>query len=238
MAQTPLLKVEDLHVYYGSIHAIKGVSFEVSEGEIVTLIGANGAGKSSTLNTISGLLKPKSGSVEFEGQSIVGVPAHKIVSRGMALCPEGRRVFLQMTVQENLEMGGFSRPAGEIADSIADVYDRFPRLKERYKQVAGTLSGGEQQMLAMGRALMSKPKLLMLDEPSMGLAPILVDQIFEIIKELHAAGTTILLVEQNAQVALSIADHAYVLETGTISMSGNAQELLADDRVRKAYLGG
>ena len=238
MAQTPLLKVQDLHVYYGSIHAIKGVSFEVNEGEIVTLIGANGAGKSSTLNTVSGLLKPKSGSVEFEGKSIVGVPAHKILSRGMALCPEGRRVFLQMTVQENLEMGGFTRPAGEIADSIADVYDRFPRLKERYKQTAGTLSGGEQQMLAMGRALMSKPKLLMLDEPSMGLAPILVDQIFDIIKELHQAGTTILLVEQNAQVALSIADHAYVLETGTISMSGKAQELLSDDRVRKAYLGG
>ena len=238
MAQTPLLKVEDLHVYYGSIHAIKGVSFEVSEGEIVTLIGANGAGKSSTLNTVSGLLKPKSGTVEFEGQSIVGVPAHKIVSRGMALCPEGRRVFLQMTVQENLEMGGFTRPAGEIADSIADVYDRFPRLKERYKQVAGTLSGGEQQMLAMGRALMSKPKLLMLDEPSMGLAPILVEQIFDIVKELHKAGTTILLVEQNAQMALSVADRAYVLETGTISMSGSAKELLTDERVQKAYLGG
>ncbi len=233
-----MLKVQDLHVYYGSIHAIKGVSFEVNQGEIVTLIGANGAGKSSTLNTVSGLLKPRSGSVEFEGNSIVGVPAHKIVSKGMALCPEGRRVFLQMTVQENLEMGGYTRPASEIAGSIDDVYKRFPRLKERYKQTAGTLSGGEQQMLAMGRALMSKPRLLMLDEPSMGLAPILVDQIFAIIQELHAAGTTILLVEQNAQVALSIADRAYVLETGSISMSGNAKELLSDPRVQKAYLGG
>ena len=190
-----LLEVKDLQVYYGSIHAIKGVSFEVNEGEIVTLIGANGAGKSTTLNTIGGLLKPRSGSVELEGQSVLGVPAHKIVGRGMALCPEGRRVFLQLTVQENLEMGAYTRPKGEIADSIANVYDRFPRLKERYKQVAGTLSGGEQQMLAMGRALMSKPRLLMLDEPSMGLAPILVEQIFSIIEELNAAGTTILLVE-------------------------------------------
>ena len=233
-----LLKVDDIHVYYGSIHAIKGVSFEVNEGEIVTLIGANGAGKSTTLNTISGLLKPRSGDVQFEGKSLLGVPAHKIVSHGMALCPEGRRVFLQMSVQENLEMGGYTRPASEIQDSLEDVYQRFPRLKERYKQTAGTLSGGEQQMLAMGRALMSKPKLLMLDEPSMGLAPILVEQIFDIIKELHAAGTTILLVEQNAQVALSIADRAYVLETGTISMSGSAKELLNDERVQKAYLGG
>jgi branched-chain amino acid transport system ATP-binding protein len=233
-----LLKVDDIHVYYGSIHAIKGISFEVNEGEIVTLIGANGAGKSTTLNTVSGLLRPKSGTVEFDGKNIVGVPSHKIVSHGMALCPEGRRVFLQMTVQENLEMGGYTRPASEIPASIEDVYTRFPRLKERYKQTAGTLSGGEQQMLAMGRALMSKPKLLMLDEPSMGLAPILVEQIFDIIKELHAAGTTILLVEQNAQVALSIADRAYVLETGTISMSGSAKELLADDRVQRAYLGG
>jgi len=230
-------KVEDLHVYYGSIHAIKGISFEVSEGEIVTLIGANGAGKSTTLNTISGLLKPRSGSVSFEDHNIVGVPAHKIVSHGMALCPEGRRVFLQMTVQENLEMGGYTRPAAEIESSLADVYERFPRLKERYRQTAGTLSGGEQQMLAMGRALMSKPKLLMLDEPSMGLAPILVEQIFDIIKELHKAGTTILLVEQNAQMALSIADRAYVLETGMVSKTGPAIELLHDDDVRKAYLG-
>ena len=233
-----MLKVEDLHVYYGSIHAIKGISFEVNEGEIVTLIGANGAGKSTTLNTITGLLKPRSGSVTFEDHNIVGVPPHKIVSHGLALCPEGRRVFLQMTVQENLEMGGYTRPAGEIDASIADVYERFPRLKERYKQTAGTLSGGEQQMLAMGRALMSKPKLLMLDEPSMGLAPILVEQIFDIIKELHQAGTTILLVEQNAQMALSVADRAYVLETGTVSMSGSAKELLTDERVQKAYLGG
>lgn len=233
-----MLKVEDLHVYYGSIHAIKGISFEVNEGEVVTLIGANGAGKSTTLNTVSGLLKPRSGSVTFEDKSIVGVPAHKIVSHGMALCPEGRRVFLQMTVQENLEMGGYTRPAGEIDAAIQDVYERFPRLKERYKQPAGTLSGGEQQMLAMGRALMSRPKLLMLDEPSMGLAPILVKQIFDIVRELHQAGTTILLVEQNAQMALSVADRAYVLETGTIAMSGSAKELLTDARVRKAYLGG
>ena len=232
-----LLKVENIHVYYGSIHAIKGVSFEVNEGEVVTLIGANGAGKSTTLNTVAGLLKPKTGTIEFEGKNIVGVPANRVVSHGMALCPEGRRVFLQMTVQENLEMGGYSRPAGEIDASLADVYQRFPRLKERYKQVAGTLSGGEQQMLAMGRALMSKPKLLMLDEPSMGLAPILVEQIFDIVKELNKAGTTILLVEQNARMALSVADRAYVLETGTIKMSGNAHELAEDDRVRKAYLG-
>ena len=233
-----LLEVKDLQVYYGSIHAIKGVSFEVNEGEIVTLIGANGAGKSTTLNTVAGLLKPRSGSVELEGQSILGVPAHKIVGRGMALCPEGRRVFLQLTVQENLEMGAYTRPKGEIADSIADVYNRFPRLKERYKQVAGTLSGGEQQMLAMGRALMSKPRLLMLDEPSMGLAPILVEQIFSIIEELNAAGTTILLVEQNAQMALSIAHRGYVLETGKIVTTGTGAELLDDDNVRKAYLGG
>ena len=233
-----MLRVENLHVHYGSIHAIKDISFEVNEGEIVTLIGANGAGKSTTLNTVSGLMKPTSGKIEFLGEDITSTPAHKILSKGMALCPEGRRIFLNMTVQENLEMGGFTRPAGEIADSIADVYDRFPRLKERFKQSGGTLSGGEQQMLAMGRALMSKPKLLMLDEPSMGLAPILVDQIFEIIKELHSMGTTILLVEQNAQVALSIADRAYVLETGKVSMEGDAQMLLADDRVRQAYLGG
>jgi len=232
-----LLKVENLHVYYGSIHAIKGVSFDVNEGEVVTLIGANGAGKSTTLNTVSGLLKPKSGKIEFEGQNIIGVPANKIVSHGMALCPEGRRIFLQMTVEENLEMGGYTRNKSEIEPGIADVYARFPRLKERYKQVAGTLSGGEQQMLAMGRALMSKPKLLMLDEPSMGLAPILVEQIFDIIKELNAAGTTILLVEQNARMALSVAHRAYVLETGSISMTGDAHELAEDDRVRKAYLG-
>ena len=233
-----MLKVEDIHVYYGSIHAIKGISFEVNEGEIVTLIGANGAGKSNTLNTVAGLLKPRSGSVTFEDHSIVGVPPHKVVSRGMALCPEGRRVFLQMTVQENLEMGGYTRPASEISGSIEDVYQRFPRLKERYKQTAGTLSGGEQQMLAMGRAMMSKPKLLMLDEPSMGLAPIIVDQVFGIIKELHKSGTTILLVEQNARKALQIADRAYVLETGSITLEGTGAELAKSDEVRKAYLGG
>ena len=233
-----LLKVDDLHVYYGSIHAIKGVSFEVNEGEIVTLIGANGAGKSTTLNTVAGLLKPRIGTIELEGKSLLGVAPHKIVSRGMALCPEGRRVFLQLSVQENLEMGAYTRPASEIAESMDRIYQQFPRLKERYKQVAGTLSGGEQQMLAMGRALMSKPKLLMLDEPSMGLAPLLVEQIFSIIEELNAAGTTILLVEQNAQMALSIANRGYVLETGKIVTTGTGAELLNDDAVRKAYLGG
>ncbi len=233
-----LLSVNDLQVYYGSIHAIKGISFDVNEGEIVTLIGANGAGKSTTLNTIGGLLKPRSGSVEFEGASLLGTAPHKIVSKGMALCPEGRRVFLQLSVQENLEMGAYTRPKGEIADSIDQVYEQFPRLKERCKQVAGTLSGGEQQMLAMGRALMSKPKLLMLDEPSMGLAPLLVEQIFSIIEELNAAGTTILLVEQNARMALSIAHRGYVLETGNIVTTGTGKELLTNDSVRKAYLGG
>ena len=232
-----LLEVQDLHVYYGSIHAIKGISFHVEKGEIVTLIGANGAGKSTTLNTVSGLLKPRDGSVFFDGSSIVGVPAHKIVGKGMALCPEGRRIFAQLSVEENLEMGAFTRPGSEIKDSMERVYENFPRLKERYKQTAGTLSGGEQQMLAMGRALMSKPDLMKLDEPSMGLAPILVDQIFEIIKKLHKNGTTILLVEQNAQMALSIADRAYVLETGKIVNEGTGAELLHDDSVRKAYLG-
>ena len=233
-----LLKVDDIHVYYGSIHAIKGVSFEVNEGEIVTLIGANGAGKSTTLNTVAGLLKPRSGSIWFEGRSITGMSASRIVSLGMALCPEGRRVFQQMTVRENLEMGGYSRLPQEIPVALDNVFRRFPRLKEREKQIAGTLSGGEQQMLAMGRALMSKPKLLMLDEPSMGLAPILVEQIFDIVKELNETGVTILLVEQNAQMALSIADRAYVLGTGLITLSGTASEILADDRVRAAYLGG
>lgn len=232
-----MLKVEDLHVYYGSIHAIKGVSFEVNEREIVTLIGANGAGKSTTLNTVAGLLKPRSGSITFEGKALTGLPASRIVSQGMALCPEGRRVFQQMTVRENLEMGGYTRPASEIAASLEDVFERFPRLKERHKQVAGTLSGGEQQMLAMGRALMSKPRLLMLDEPSMGLAPLLVEQIFDIIGELNRSGTTILLVEQNAQMALSIANRAYVLETGRIAKEGDAQALMHDDDVRRAYLG-
>ncbi len=238
MENNTILQVNDINVYYGSIHAIKGVSFDVKPGEIVTLIGANGAGKSTLLNTVSGLLKPKTGSIEFMGKSILGVPAHKVVKEGMALCPEGRRIFLQMTVKENLEMGAYSRPGAEIADSIEAVYEQFPRLKERYKQVAGTLSGGEQQMLAMGRALMSKPTLLMLDEPSMGLAPILVEQIFEIIENLNKNGTTILLVEQNAQMALSIADRAYVLETGKIVSTGTGAELLNDDSVKKAYLGG
>lgn len=237
MAET-MLKVQDLQVYYGSIHAIKGISFAVNEGEIVTLIGANGAGKSTTLNTISGLLKPRSGNVEFLGKNILGIPSHKVVSEGMALCPEGRRIFQHLTVRENLEMGAYTRPASELGESIEKVYELFPRLKERYRQVAGTLSGGEQQMLAMGRALMSKPSLMMLDEPSMGLAPILVDQIFEIIKNLHKNGTTILLVEQNAQMALSVADRAYVLETGRIVNAGTGEELLNDDSVRKAYLGG
>ena len=233
-----MLKVENINVYYGAIHAVKDISFEVNEGEIVTLIGANGAGKSTTLQTISGLLHSRTGSIEFCGENIGGVPAYKLVSKGLAQVPEGRRIFLQMSVEENLDMGGFTRPNGELDDSIAQVYEQFPRLKERRKQIAGTLSGGEQQMLAMGRALMSRPKLLMLDEPSMGLAPILVEQIFDIIRELHAAGTTILLVEQNAQAALSVADRAYVLETGKISLSGTGAELMASDKVREAYLGG
>ena len=232
-----LLKVDDIHVYYGAIHAIKGVSFEVNEGEIVTLIGANGAGKSTTLNTVAGLLRPRSGSITFDGENLATIPAAKTVSLGMALCPEGRRIFQQMTVRENLEMGGYTRPNNEIPASMEEMFTRFPRLKEREKQTAGTLSGGEQQMLAIARAMMSKPRLLMLDEPSMGLAPILVEQIFDIIKELHAAGVTILLVEQNAQMALSIADRAYVLETGNVSKTGLADELLHDDDVRKAYLG-
>lgn len=232
-----LLEVNDINVYYGAIHAIKGISFDVNEGEIVTLIGANGAGKSTTLNTVSGLLRSKTGSIHFLGEDIGKVPAHKLVDKGLSQVPEGRRVFLQMTVQENLEMGAYTEKASTIPENLELVYEQFPRLRERYKQVAGTLSGGEQQMLAMGRALMSRPKLLMLDEPSMGLAPILVEQIFDIIKRLHEAGTTILLVEQNAQMALSIADRAYVLETGKISLSGPASELLHNDSVRKAYLG-
>ena len=233
-----MLKVNDINVYYGSIHAIKGVSFEVHQGEVVTLIGANGAGKSTTLQTISGLLRSKTGSIEFLGENLGGVAPHKIVAKGLAHVPEGRRVFLQMTVQENLEMGAFTRPNSEIDSGIENVYERFPRLKERRKQIAGTLSGGEQQMLAMGRALMSSPKLLMLDEPSMGLAPLLVEQIFDIIRELHKAGTTILLVEQNAQMALSVADRGYVLETGKIVATGTGADLLNDDAVKKAYLGG
>jgi len=234
----PILKVEDINVYYGSIHAIKGVSFEVNQGEIVTLIGANGAGKSTTLNTISGLLHSKTGSVSFMGENLGKIPPHKIVAKGLALVPEGRRVFLQMTVQENLEMGAYTQPGSGVDADLEKVYEQFPRLKERYRQIAGTLSGGEQQMLAMGRALMSHPKLLMLDEPSMGLAPILVEQIFEIIQKLHQSGTTILLVEQNAQAALSVANRGYVLETGKVVTTGTGKELLASPAIKKAYLGG
>lgn len=233
-----MLKVQDINVYYGSIHAIKDVSFEVQSGEIVTLIGANGAGKSTVLQTISGLLRSKTGSIHFLDQDLSNVPPHKIVAQGLAHVPEGRRIFLQMTVEDNLSMGAFTRPGSEVDASIADVYERFPRLMERRKQIAGTLSGGEQQMLAMGRALMSRPRLLMLDEPSMGLSPILVQQIFDIIKELHKAGTTILLVEQNAQMALSVADRAYVLESGRIVLSGTGAELAKSDAIKKAYLGG
>ena len=232
-----MLKVSDLHVYYGSIHAVKGVSFEVHEGEVVTLIGANGAGKSTVLNTVSGLLHPRSGSVVFHGKDLHGVPAHKLVGMGLAQVPEGRHVFLQMTVQENLEMGAFSQPLSGIEADLESVYQRFPRLQERRKQIAGTLSGGEQQMLAMGRALMSKPKLIVMDEPSMGLSPIFVNEIFDIIKEVRKTGTTVLLVEQNAKKALEIADRAYVLETGKILLSGDAKELMNDDAVKKAYLG-
>jgi branched-chain amino acid transport system ATP-binding protein len=234
----PILKVDNINVYYGSIHAIKGVSFEVNQGEIVTLIGANGAGKSTTLNTVAGLLHSKTGSITFLGENLGHLPCHKTVSKGLALVPEGRRVFLQMTVQENLEMGAYTKPGSGVEADLAHVYELFPRLKERMRQTAGTLSGGEQQMLAMGRALMSHPKLLMLDEPSMGLAPILVEQIFDIIRSLHKAGTTILLVEQNAQAALSVADRGYVLETGKVVTTGTGAELLASPIIKKAYLGG
>ena len=236
MAQT-LLKVDNINVFYGNIHAVKDVSFEVNEGEIVTLIGANGAGKSTTLKTVSGLLHPKTGDVLYKGKSIKGVRAHKIVEAGLAQVPEGRHVFLHMTVEENLDMGAYTQPNSTIVPNKEKVFELFPRLKERRKQLAGTMSGGEQQMLAMGRALMTEPKMLLLDEPSMGLSPILVKEIFGIIKALHADGITILLVEQNAKMALAISDRAYVLETGLITMSGNAQELLHDDKVRRAYLG-
>ena len=233
-----MLKVENINVYYGAIHAIKDVSFEVEEGEIVTLIGANGAGKSTILKTISGLLHPKTGTVYYEGKDLKNVAPHSIVKMGIAHVPEGRRMFARMTVEENLQMGAFTQPAASVADALENVYTRFPRLKERRKQEAGTLSGGEQQMLAMGRALMSKPKLMMMDEPSMGLAPILVEQIFDIIRELHKGGSTILLVEQNALMALSVASRGYVLETGRIVLSASAKELLSNDSVKKAYLGG
>lgn len=233
-----MLKVSDINVYYGNIHAIKDISFEVAKGEIVSLIGANGAGKSTILKTVSGLLRTKTGSITFlDGDIRTAAPNH-IVKLGLAHVPEGRRIFLQMTVQENLEMGAYTQKPTALSADLENVYERFPRLRERRRQVAGTLSGGEQQMLAMGRAMMSEPKLLMLDEPSMGLAPLLVEQIFDIIRELHKAGATILLVEQNAQMALEVADRAYVLETGSITLSGSGHELLESDAIKKAYLGG
>ena len=234
-----MLTVNDINVFYGAIHAIKGVSLEVNEGEIVTLIGANGAGKSTILRTISGLLKPKTGSIQFEGQEIAGMPAHEIVKTGISQVPEGRRIFAEMSVLENLELGAFTRKDKDgIKADMELVFERFPRLKERIGQLAGTLSGGDQQMLAMGRALMSRPRLLLLDEPSMGLAPLLIKEIFAIIQDINKTGTTVLLVEQNANMALSIAHRAYVLETGRITLSGDAKELAASDEVRKAYLGG
>ena len=232
-----LLEVNDINVYYGAIHAIKGISFSVDEGEVVTLIGANGAGKSTTLNTVAGLLRPREGSIHFGGKDLARVHASDMVKHGMALCPEGRRIFQQMTVLENLEMGGFTRPDKEIPGSIEQMFELFPRLKERQKQIAGTLSGGEQQMLAMGRGIMSAPDLIMLDEPSLGLAPLLVNTIFDTIKEIKAMGKTILLVEQNALKALSVADNAYVLEQGRITKFGPGQELLKDPAIAEAYLG-
>ncbi|MDY6268055.1 MAG: ABC transporter ATP-binding protein [Selenomonadaceae bacterium] len=235
----PMLNISDINVYYGAIHAIKGISLVVNQGEIVTLIGANGAGKSTTLRTISGLLKPKTGSITFQGEDIAGTPAHKIVSLGISQVPEGRRIFAEMTVMENLDLGAFIRKDKDgIAADKKHVFELFPRLEERQDQVAGTLSGGEQQMLAMGRALMSRPKLLLLDEPSMGLAPLLIKEIFSIIEDINKSGTTVLLVEQNANMALSIANRAYVLETGRITLSGDAKKLAASEDVRKAYLGG
>lgn len=234
-----MLKVDQIDVFYGAIHAVKGLSIEVAKGEIVTLVGSNGAGKSTTLRTISGLMKPKSGTIVFEDKNIAGMPAHKIVASGLCQVPEGRHVFANMTVLENLEMGAYLRSDKDgIARDMEDVFKKFPRLLERKDQISGTLSGGEQQMLAMGRALMSKPRLLLLDEPSMGLAPLLVKEIFHIIQEINEAGTTVLLVEQNANMALSIADKAYVLETGKIVLSGTAQELASSEAVKKAYLGG
>ena len=237
MAQ-PVLKCQHLGIQFGGLKAVDDFNMEIGESELVGLIGPNGAGKTTTLQTVSGLLHTRTGSIEFLGQPIQNVPASKLVGRGLAQVPEGRRVFQQMTVEENLEMGAYTQPKSTIAPGLERVYEQFPRLKERRRQVAGTLSGGEQQMLVMGRALMSNPKLLMLDEPSMGLAPILIEQIFQIVEDLHKAGTTVLLVEQNAQMALSIATRGYVLETGKITMTGTGQELLHDDNVRKAYLGG
>ena len=234
-----MLEIKDLHVNYGAVHALNGVSMTVKDGEIVSLIGANGAGKSTVLNTVSGLLHPKHGSVVFEGKDLKGVPAHKIVEHGLAQVPEGRHVFLQMTVEDNLEMGAYTQPNSTIEAGIADVYERFPRLKERRKQIAGTLSGGEQQMLAMGRALMSKPKLLMLDEPSLGLAPIIVEDIFKTILHIREMKKIpIVLVEQNAFMALDASDRAYVLELGTMRMEGRAKELMESPEIKKAYLGG
>ena len=233
-----MLEVKDLEVYYGVIQAIKGVSFHVEKGEVIALIGANGAGKTTILHTVTGLISPKKGSVIFEGKDITKVPAHKIVSMGMAHVPEGRRVFAELSVYENLKMGAYTRTdKAEIEDSLKNVYKRFPRLEERKNQMAGTLSGGEQQLLAMGRALMSKPGIILMDEPSMGLSPILVNEIFDIIRSVSESGTTVLLVEQNAKKALSIADRAYVLETGNITLEGNAKDLLEDDSIKKAYLG-
>jgi branched-chain amino acid transport system ATP-binding protein len=232
-----MLEVKNLNVYYGLIHALHDVSFEVDQGEVVALIGANGAGKTTTLHTITGLLPAKSGSVIFEGQDITKKPGHAIVRLGVGHVPEGRRVFANLSVEENLNMGAYTRPKAEVPDSLKEVYGWFPRLEERKKQAAGTLSGGEQQMLAMGRAMMSKPRILLMDEPSMGLSPLFVGEIFKIIEKVSAAGTTVLLVEQNAKKALSIADRAYVLETGTIGKSGKASDLLNDDAIKKAYLG-
>ena len=232
-----MLTIKNLNVYYGAIHAVKDLNMEVGDGEIVTLIGSNGAGKSTTLHTISGLIKPKTGSILYKGEEIVGVPAHKLVGRGLVQVPEGRHVFAEMTVMENLDMGAYTQPASTIAANMETVFTRFPRLKERRKQLAGTMSGGEQQMLAMGRALMSNASMLMLDEPSMGLSPLLVQEIFEIIRDIHKEGMTILLVEQNAKMALEIANRAYVLEAGTLKMEGEATELANNIEVRKAYLG-
>ncbi|MFR6010933.1 MAG: ABC transporter ATP-binding protein [Coprococcus sp.] len=233
-----MLKVTDLQVYYGVIQALKGISFEVNEGEVIALIGANGAGKTTILHTVTGLINQKAGKIEFEGKDISHTPAYKIVAEGMAHVPEGRRVFAELSVYDNLMMGAYTcKDKKEIAETLAMVYKRFPRLEERKKQMAGTLSGGEQQMLAMGRALMSKPKIILMDEPSMGLSPIFVNEIFDIIKAVSASGTTVLLVEQNAKKALSIADRAYVLETGNIILEGDAKVLMNDERVKKAYLG-